>query len=287
MTTEGQLHYSDQDWTRELMRRYDYARQKGLTIWLFAFRETTNDSHGLFRFTPLNKSNGIWEYLKGHAIITYHVLFSDDFHNGTPGDFQGSGYIYNNMLKVAAFNSSLANITTSSYVFRGVIVPVASSGPEVWRAMRLVVGYKDADNYYFVNIEPNDNRILLFRRQNGIETELQDVVTQLQLGAEYDFEIRVSRNKGAASIQVYWNTIKIIDVIDTKGTLGLDGKIGMKNNGVVGELADVIVTDIEVMSKPKNELSFPYIYPIITFKPDHSHPKIAAFLSSDSPLSSK
>lgn len=249
MTTEGQLHYSDQDWTRELMRRYDYARQKGITVWLFTFRETTNDGYGLFRFTPLNQAKGIWAYLEGRATITYQPILSVNFSKGTMGPFRGDGYMYNNRLRATAFNAPvLADVPISNYVFRGTAVPTISSGPETWRAMRLVVDYTNADNYYFIDIEPNGNKIQLLRRQNGIETNLESVTGQAQLGTKHDFEIRVSKNGGTTSIQVYWDTVKIIDIIDIEGRLATEGKVGMINNGIGGEIADVVITGIETMT---------------------------------------
>jgi hypothetical protein len=247
MTTKDQLHYSEQDWTRELMRRYDYARQKGLAIWLFSFRETTNNGFGLFQSTPPTASHAIWDYLQGSKTLTYHTLLDA---SKTQQSFQGSGQVHDNKLQTGGFGAQmLANVSATSYVFRGIVIPITASGPDKWRAMRLLLSYSDADNYYFVNIEPNDNRIQLVRRQNGAEVVLGEESTPIQLGTEYDFEIRADGSISAMTLQVFWNTVKVIDVTDAQGSLPRTGKIGVENNGVAGGLSSILVTDFELVSE--------------------------------------
>ena len=243
MTTKDQLHYSEQDWARELMRRYDFARQKGLDIWLFSFRETTNNGFGLFQFTPPTVSHAIWKYLQGSITLTYHTLLAP---GETKQRFQGNGQVNDNKLRTGGFGTSmLANVSATSYVFRGIVVPITASGPDNWRAMRLLLDYSNADNYYFVNIKPNDNRIQLVRRQNGAEVILGEVPTTVQSGTEYDFEIRVDGSGSAMTLQVFWNTAKMIDVTDTRGSLPRTGNIGVENHGIMGDLESIVVTDPE------------------------------------------
>ena len=245
MATKGALNDNEEEWARELMRRYDYARQKGIMTWLFAFRETHNDGFGLFQTTPPNQPHDIWNYLRGLKTFTYHEFLSDNFNNGTMQAFSGDGYNYRKRLRANAFNQVLASVPVPDYVFRGVASPISTSGPETWRAMRLVVRYSDINNYYFVDIEPNYNKVELFRRQGGVESYLAGVSTPLLLGTDYDFEIRVSGSGAATKLQVFWDTVKIIDLTDTGNSNLNAGDIGMKNNGVTGDIDDVVVTDFE------------------------------------------
>ena len=114
--------------------------------------------------------------------------------------------------------------------------------------MGLVFRYIDDNNFYMVSIEPNDSKIQLFRRQRGVDTVLQEVTTPLQVGTDYDFEVRIAGSGSGTKIQVFWNTTKIFDLTD-RGNIHLNlGKIGMKNNGVMSDLDDVTVTDFEQVS---------------------------------------
>ena len=245
MATKRGLDDNEEEWTLELMRRYDYARQKGMPIWPFTFRETHNNSFGLFQTNPPNQPHDIWNYLRGLKTFTYHEFLSDNFNDGTMQAFSGDGYNYRKRLRANAFNKVLASVPVPDYVFRGVASPISTSGPEMWRAMRLVVRYSDINNYYFVNIEPNYNRVELYRRQGGVESYLAGVSTSLQLGTDYDFEIRISGSGAATKIQVIWDTVKIIDLTDTGNASLNTGEFGMKNNGVMGDIDDVVVTDFE------------------------------------------
>ncbi len=246
MTTLHDLHDDEQAWTRDLMRRYNYAAHKHVSIWLFTFREIQDNSFGLIQSSSPFQTHDIWKYLTRHKTLTYYALLSNDFKNGTTQSFTGDGYNYHNRLRAHEFNAQvIAQVPIADYVFRGIAHPVSTSSSLKWRAMRLVFRYLDTNNYYFVNIEPNNNSIQLFRRQNGQETSLGDISTPLRFGIDYDFEIRVHSSGTQTSIQIFWDTVRIFNLTDPGNTTLSHGAIGMKNNGVTGELADIHVTSIE------------------------------------------
>jgi hypothetical protein len=245
MAPKSELHQDEQAWTRDLLRRYDYARQKGIPIWLFTFREPGKDSLGLFQGNQTLQAHDIWQYLTKQKTLTYPQLLSHNFQDGTTQAFTGDGYIYHHRLRVNEFKQAIAQIPAADYVFRGLVRPVEASGPEKWRAMRLVFRYRDANNYYFVNIEPNDDRVQLFKRENEKEISPADTPSPVQFGEDYDFEIRVHGSGTHTSIQVFWNTVQLLVIPDSGGSSLLSGAVGMKNNGVTGELSEVLVTGIE------------------------------------------
>lgn len=72
MTTKSALKDDEQAWTRDLMQRYDYARQKGASIWLFTFCEPQNDSFGLFQTVGSTlQPHDIWDYLTKRKTLSY------------------------------------------------------------------------------------------------------------------------------------------------------------------------------------------------------------------------
>lgn len=246
MTTQHELHDDEQAWARDLLRRYDYARQKATSIWLFTFRELQNNSFGLFQANPPFQSHDIWGYLTKQKMLIYDQLLSNDFSDGTTQAFDGDGYNYQHRLRANEFNTrATAQLSVADYVFRGVARPISTSSTEEWRAMRLVFRYRDANNYYFVNIEPNSNRVQLFKRQDGVEVSLADMPTPIHLGTDYDFEIRIQGSGKKTTLSVLWNTVQLLIVSGSSDNTLSYGGVGMKNNGVVGELADVTVSSLE------------------------------------------
>ena len=231
------LNYNEEDWTRELMRRYDYARKKGLNVWLFNFREPQNDGYGFFDAPPSQQYHAIWDYLRGRKVLSYADLLAFAYPTNNKDKSQ---------LVAGDFDTQvLPDVTAADYVFRGIATPLTISGTESWRAMRLVFRYSNADNYYFLNIEPNDHKVKLFRRQNGVETRLGEVTTPVDIGKSYDFEIRVSGSGATTQIAIFWDTVKIINVVDT-GNTNLDASgFGMHNNGVSGEVNALSLTSFE------------------------------------------
>ncbi len=245
MTTRSQLHETDEEWTRDLLRRYDYTRQKGLVIWLFTFNEPDNAGFGLFQ-SSLYQPLAIWDYLRGVRVMTYRELIYDPSNHDNLQGFSGDFTIDRNRLRSDAFAAPvLATVPISNYVFRGVATPLSTSGSEAWRSMRLVMRYSDVNDYYFVNIEPNSNSIQLYSRQNGIETELGSAHTAIHLGTDYDLEISINGFGSSTRLQVFWNTTKLFDVTDITNTNLSAGAVGMKNNGVTGEISDIVITDLE------------------------------------------
>jgi len=242
MSTKGLLNYDEEDWTRELLRRYNYARQKGLITWLFTFADFSNDGFGIFQ-PASHQPHEIWTYLKGQKALFYHT-FTLSFPN--IADIPGAHMLDSNHIQVGEFTDPLlASVPVANYVFRGTVSPLSSSGPEKWRAMRLVFRYNDNDNYYFVDIEPNSQKIQLFRRQGGVEVNLGTRDTSLHYMNHYDFELRISGSGSATHLQVFWDTVKIFDIKDAKNANLATGTVGMRNNGVMGEMEDLVVTDFE------------------------------------------
>ena len=242
MSTKGALNDDEEDWTRELLRRYDYARQKGLITWLFTFADFSNDGFGLFQSASY-QPHEIWAYLKGQKTLFFHA-FPLSFPN-IP-DIPGASLVDHNHIQVGDFTDAvLTHVPIANYVFRGTVSPLSASGSEKWRAMRLVFRYKDTDNYYFVDVEPNSQKIQLFRRQGGVEVNLGSQDTALHYKNTYDFEVRISGSGSTTHLQVFWDTVKLFDVKDTKNTNLASGAVGMKNNGVTGEMEDLVVTDFE------------------------------------------
>ena len=244
MTTQNELHYTEEEWTRELLRRYDYATQKGLVAWLFTFDDFANDGFGLFYADP-HTPHAIWDYLLGKKIMSYHDI---------PFTFEGPSLTgslnarsaQQNRIRVGDFTDPvLAHIPLTDYVFRGVVKPISTSGAEKWRAIRLVFRYRDLGNYYFVNIEPNDNKVQLYRRTNAVETSMDEIATPVHIGSEYGFELRVSDTATGTHIQLFWDTTKIIDKTDTQHITTTTDAVGMQNNGATGEMSDIVITDFE------------------------------------------
>jgi hypothetical protein len=242
MSTRHLLNYNEEDWTRELLRRYDYAQQKGLITWLFTFADFATDGFGLFQ-PATGQPQAIWAYLRGLKTLFYHELplsFPDI------SSIPGARIVNGNHVLVGEFTAPvLAHVPIANYVFRGTLSPLSASGREKWRATRLVFRYNDNENYYFLDIEPNGQKIQLFRRQEGTEVNLGSLVTTLQYMQKYSFELRVSGNGPTTRIQVFWDTVKIFDINDTKNTRLASGAVGMKNNGVNGEMEDLVLTDFE------------------------------------------
>jgi hypothetical protein len=246
MTMKWELHDDEQAWTRDLMRRYDYARQKKTAIWLFTFREIHNDGFGLWQANPAQHAHDIWSYLVQRKTLVYEQFLSNDFKDGTTQSFSGGGYNYQHRLRASPFDAPcIAQVSASDYAFRGIARPISTSGPDSWRSMRLVFRYNDENNYYFVNIEPNGNKVQLFKRQNGVETSLADVPTPIHLGMDYDFEIRIRGSGEDTSIQVLWNTTQLLVTHDPTPSTLTSGDVGIKNNGATGEISDVLVTNLE------------------------------------------
>lgn len=242
MSTMKQLNYSEEDWTRELLRRYDYARQKGLIVWLFNYTDFSTDGFGLFR-PDTYQPHEIWAYLRGQKTLSYHEL---PLHFSNLSSNPGAQMVGDNGVQVGEFTApALVDTPVADYVFRGTVSPLSASGNEKWRATRLVFRYNDNENYYFLDIEPEGHKIQLFRRQNGTEVNLGSQVTNLPYMQKYNFELRVSGSGTSTHLQVFWDTVKVFDLLDKGNTNLASGSVGMKNNGVTGEMDDLVLTDFE------------------------------------------
>jgi hypothetical protein len=250
MTTRSQLHETDEEWTRDLLRRYDYARQKGLIIWLFTFNEPDNAGFGLFQ-SPSDQPHAIWDYLRGNKVMTYRELIYDPSHPENLQGFSGRFTLDHGRLRSDAFaDPVLATVPISNYVFRGVATPLAPSGSQPRQAMRLVVRYSDVNDYYFLNIEPAGKSIQLYSRQNGTETELGSAFATIHSASDYDFEIRINGFGSSTRLQVFWNMVKLFDLTDQANTNITAGSAGMKNSGIAGEISGISITDLEKSVKP-------------------------------------
>ena len=244
------LNANEDDWTRDLLRRYDQVRQAGMRAYLFCFREPGNNGYGLFQDTPPTLSHEIWTFLTGQYSYVYQQYFYETFPGATTQDFFGDGTTVAGVLQCAEFNTgAFLPSPVSDYVFRGQITLNSQSGSDSWRAARLVVRYGDANNYYFLNFNTNNTAIQLWRRFNGVESMLSGITQVTALGIVYDFEVRVQGTGSRTHLVALWNGVKIADVLDsgntsTGPTLN-QGNPGMKNNGMVASLDLVYLHDIE------------------------------------------
>jgi hypothetical protein len=247
------LHDSEDDWTRDLLRRYDYARLNHVNIWLFAFRETDNNGYGFFPHSApdvTGQPHAIWEYIRRRTFLSYHDLLHCDFTNITNADqqcFTGGGYLKQGSFYADAFAQPLlANVGHTDFVFRGTLTPLATTGWESWRATRLVFRYSDYNNYYHLDLRPNSQQWQLYRREYGHEILLaMGSAEKLTLGEDNDFEIRSQGYAQDTTLQLFWNDIKIVDLHDS-GNRQVNGySLGIKNNGVSCALSAVSITDFE------------------------------------------
>lgn len=244
------LHDSEEDWTRDLLRRYDYARLNHIHIWLFAFRETDNNGYGFFPLSApavTGQPHAIWNYIRRRAFLAYHNLLHCDFYDAAQQCFIGDGYLKQGSLYANAFDQPLlATVGRTDFVFRGVLTPLATTGGESWRATRIVFRYNDPSNYYHLDIMPNSQQWQLYRRQYGQDVLLSmGSAEKLALGSDNDFEIRSQGYGQDTLLQLFWNDTKIIDLHDT-GNVQVNGyQLGIKNNGISCTLSAVLVTDFE------------------------------------------
>lgn len=244
--------YTEGDWARELMRRYDYCRQLGVTMWCFTYGDPSPSSTGFGLRTNAagNQTfHDIWLYLQGKRQLTYQRQFLDTF---PPNDFSG-GTVSSNELQVSNSNTSALASSGGSpdYVYRGQLRFFASSG-----VVRVVTRYTDANNYYCLNVDVTNNQVTCIRRQGGTETQLGTTVPWPPHGSfsnalssssftTFDFELRVSGSGASTQIAAFFDTYKVCDVIDTGNTSLAAPTLGLLYVSVGAGIANVVVQSQE------------------------------------------
>lgn len=244
--------YTENDWSRELMRRYDYLRQKGLTTYGFTYGDpsSTSTGFGLRKNTSDNQTfHDIWQYLLLNKNITYTEYFLDTF---PPNDFTGGSGGTGGALTINATNT-LATITVpaTDYVFRGRVQWQGSTG-----STRIIARYTDANNYYCINIDVTNNKATFLRRQAGVETQLGATVPWPPSGSfsgsfsgstftDFDFEIRVQGLGSATQVSAYIDTYKIADQTDSGNSSLNSAQCGVLYVSTTTVINTVHVTAIE------------------------------------------
>jgi hypothetical protein len=242
--------YTEDDWSRELMRRYNYCRLRGLTIYLFAYGDPSSTSHGFglrLNTTDNQSFHDIWNYLLKLKKLTYNQQFFDTF---LPNDFTGVSGGTGGSLSVAS-GTPLAQATAASadHVFRGQIRWNATG------AVRLVARYTDANNYYCIHVDITGNKVYVVRRLASVETILGVQVPWPPSGSfsgsfsgstftPFDYEIRLQGSGTSTSVEAFFDTYKLCDLVDS-GNTSLNGTIvGLLYVSAAANIANAIVSSV-------------------------------------------
>ncbi len=248
--------YSEADWARELMRRYDFIRQNGLTAYLFTYGDPSSSSNGfgLRKNTSDNQTfHDIWYYLLRQRTISYTQYFYDLF---PPDDFTGGSGGGGGGLNVDnTHTSAIATAPASDYVYRGRTQWQSNTG-----SVRLVARYTDANNYYCINIDVGNNQAKFIRRQTGVETQLGSTVPWPPHGSfegsfsgstftPFDFEIRVQGQGAATSVWASMDTYKIVDQVDSGNTSLNSAQFGALYVNNTATIENVVCSSIEQINQ--------------------------------------
>lgn len=256
-SVKSALSHDDDDWTIELMRKYDYLIGLGMAFYLFAFKEPSNNSFGLFEGTT-SEQKTVVDYIKGDKKIDFEIILHEEF-NSDVGVFTegGGGSVSSGRLVTGDFSQSTSSGLSipTSFVFRGTVSSTTVGGADSWRATRLVFRFIDTDNYFFLDVGPNGSRLQLWRREDGEENFLGEYSTTINLGDDYYFEIRCSGTGSSTVIEIFWDSVKVFSITSTGNTNLNTGGVGLRNNGAASEIDDIIVSSQEHLSNYFNNTS--------------------------------
>jgi hypothetical protein len=242
--------YTELDWSRELLRRYDYLRQYTLPFYIFCFADTVSTGNGIRLFTSDNQSfHDIWQYLLRNKTQSYTEYFSDTF---PPNDFIGGVSTTTGELQVSSSaTTAIANTTSADIVFRGNIKFYTTG------ITRLLVRYTDNNNYFCLQIDANANQIKFLRKLSGVETQLGATIPypvysgnnqSLLTNILYTYEIRIQGSGTATQIEAFFDSIKILELTDSGNTLLNNATVGILFVSATASILTTFATSIETIT---------------------------------------
>jgi hypothetical protein len=269
--------YTENDWLRELLRRYDWLRQQGIPFYAFTYGDPSSASTGFgLRMNTTNNDNNTfhvaWQALRGKTNITYTQYFNDTF---PPNDFTGgSGGSGGEIDVTSGAQTALAVAGAADFVFRGRLKFYPAVG-----ATRLVARYTDSNNYYCLHVDAANNQVKFIRRQAGTETQLGSTVPWPPQGSfasnlsnstytQFDFEIRVAGSGPTTYVQAFFDTYKIVDQIDSGNTSLSSAHLGLLYISMQAGILDVVASSWEQY----NPLSVPGSPYGVTMQPIKNSP---------------